>query len=374
LRVKEIQLTCDDDVNSFINYPFSLYRESSLWLPPLISSIKTSMNPKVHPFYYHSKAAFFIAEKFYGGEVLGRLAVLNNINYNEYRRSKAAFFCFFECLDNKDAAEALFTAAIDWAKCQGLEEIIGPRGISTGDGGGILVEGFDQPPVMGGSYNYDYYDRLLNAVGFHKNTDYYSGYLGRDNTLSVRYRRVANELAKRRGFKLKEFTRFNDLNQWVERIMEAHGEAFADNHTYFPPTDEEIKHLQKMLKTIVDPRLVKIVLKEEKIVGFLVALPDLADALKKCEGRLWPWGWHHLYLEKRRTKRIIVNLLAVHPAYRGRGIVAMLYSALAESFYQHGYEWLELVTVEESNRKALAEYDKLGACWYKRHRDYRMAI
>jgi ribosomal protein S18 acetylase RimI-like enzyme len=374
MQVREIQLASKHDVNSFVNYPFELYRHSPFWVPPLVSSIKSGMNPKAHPFYKHSRAAFFIAEKSPGGEVIGRLAVLNNLNYNKYQRSKAAFFCFFECFNDKETAAAMFSAAIDWAKNQGLEVIIGPRGLSAGDGGGILIEGFDQLPVMGVSYNYDYYDRLLNTVGFQKNTDYYSGYLGRENTLSVRYRRVAYNLAKKRGFLLKEFTSINELDQWMERILEAHSEAFAVNHTYFPPTDEEIKHLLKMLKAIVDPRLVKIVLKEEKIVGFLVALPDLSDALRKSEGRLWPWGWHHLYLGKKQAKRIIVNLLAVHPTYRGRGIVAMLYSSLAESFYRYGYERLELVTVEESNRKALAEYDQLGACWYKRHRDYRMAI
>lgn len=236
------------------------------------------------------------------------------------------------------------------------------------------MEGFDQPPVMGVSYNYAYYDSLLNEVGFHKNTDYYSGYLGRINTLSVRYRRVAYNLAKKRGFTIRDFKSIKELDQWMDRILEAHGEAFSENHTYFPPTEEEIKHLRKTLRAVVDPRLVKIVIKDQKIVGFLISLPDLSDALRKSEGRLWPWGWHHLYLGKKHTKRIIVNLLAVHSAYRGKGVVALLYSALAESFFRNGYERLELVTIEESNRKALTEYDQLGACWYKKHRDYLMTI
>ncbi len=374
MQVRKIDVNNKKDVNSFINYPFSLYSRSRYWVPPLVDSVRSNLNPLTHPFYKHSKAAFYIAEHPANGEICGRLAVLNNTNFNSYKNSNTAFFCYFDCHDNQQVAESLFSAGISWVKAQGLNEIIGPRGFSAGEGGGILVNGFDQKSVMGVPYNYNYYDKLITSIGFKKSTDYLSGYLGRDNTLSVRYRKIAFRLANKRGFQIKEFSNINDLSQWMERIVEAHKEAFAENHTYFPPTNDEIEHLIKTLKTVVDPRLVKVVIKGQKIVGFLVGIPDLSSGLKKSKGRLWPYGWYHLLMEKRNTEIVNVIMLAVDPAYRGKGVVALLYSALAGSFFRHNYQWLELVTVEESNGKALAEYDNLGACWYKKHRDYRLAI
>jgi ribosomal protein S18 acetylase RimI-like enzyme len=374
MLVRKIDVNSKKDINSFVNYPYSLYSESQYWVPPLLDSVKSNLNPLTHPFYKHSLAAFYIAEDPTSGEILGRLAMLNNKNFNHYKNSKTAFFCYFDCHDNQQVAESLFSAGISWAKAQGLSEIIGPRGFSAGEGGGILVSGFDQKPVMGVPYNYDYYDKLLTSVGFKKSTDYLSGYLGRDNTLSVRYRKIAFRLASKRGFKVKEFNNINDIDQWMERIIAAHQEAFAENHTYFPPTNDEILHLIKTLKTIADPNLVKIVLKEQKIVGFLVALPDLSSGLKRSKGRLWPFGWYHLLMEKRNTEIANVIMLAVDPSYRGKGVVALLYSALAGSFFKLNYQWLELVTVEEGNSKALAEYNNLGAYWHKKHRDYRLAV
>lgn len=374
MQVRKLDMNSKSDVNSFVNYPFSLYSKSHYWIPPLVDSVRSSLNPEIHPFYKHSSAAFYVAENPANGEILGRLAVLNNANYNRYKGSKTAFFSYFDCHDDQPVAESLFAAGIRWGKDQGLMEIIGPRGFSAGEGGGILVKGFDQDPVMGVPYNYDYYDRLVTSIGFEKSTDYLSGYLGRENTLSVRYRKVAIRLASNRGFQVKEFNNAHELDQWLERIVEAHKEAFAENHTYFPPTKEEIAHLIKTLKAVVDPHLVKVVLKENRIVGFLVGMPDLSSALKKSGGRLWPYGWCYLLMEKRNTKKINLNMLAVDPSYRGKGVVALLYSALAGSFFRHNYQRMELVTVEEGNGKALAEYNKLGACWYKKHRDYRLAI
>jgi GNAT superfamily N-acetyltransferase len=374
VNIREIDLNDRQAVNKFISFPFDLYRESAFWAPPLISGVKESLSPEKHPFYKHSKAAFFLAEDIRKGITLGRLAVCNNRNFNRYNNSRTAFFSYFDCLNRPAVAEALFAQARQWAQKENLNEIIGPRGLAAGEGGGVLVDGFDEKSIMGVPYNYDYYDNLITMAGFKKNTDYYSGYLNRDNTLSIRYRRIAYKLAQRRGFMIKEFSGNEELFRWIEKIIEAHSLFFSENHTYFPPTKEEIAHLIKTLKGLVDYRLVKLVLKNDQIVGFLICLPDLSGALRRNKGSLWPWGWCDLLMEKKRTRHANVNLLAVHPAYRGLGVIALLYTSLAETFFHYGFEKLELVTVEEGNRKALAENNLIGAHWYKRHRDYRLAI
>ena len=374
LLIKEIDLTSRDDVKKFVEFPFCLYRDSNFWVPPLLDGVLESLNPAIHPFYKHSSAAFFIAENDMSGEVMGRLAVMNNRNYNYFNKSKTALFAYFECQDKQQVSDELFSAGIEWARNQGLTEIIGPRGLAPADGGGILIEGFNEKPIMGIPYNYHYYDQLIRNFGFEKNTDYLSGYFNRNDTLDVRYRRVAYKLAERRGFKTKEFSSYKELSFWLNRILDAHHLAFSENHTYFPPTDEEVKYLLKTLNKVVDHKLIKLVLKDDQIAGFLFCLPDLSNALKRSRGKLLPWGWYYLLREKKQTKQVNVNLIAVMPRYRGLGVLAILYASLAETFFRCGYDRLVLVTVEENNSKAINENNYLGAHWYKRHRDYKLAI
>lgn len=371
MRVRRINLESKTDIEQFITFPFWLYRQCPLWVPPLMSASRHCLNIHKHPFYRHSEAAFFVAEGTGLGDVVGRIAVMNNRNYNRHRGTGAAFFGFFDTVNDQRVSRLLFQEASVWARREGLTEIIGPCGLSGGDGGGILVEGFDERPVMGIPYNFEYYDSLLQGAGFTKDSDYLSGYLNRSDSLDERYYRVAEKVKARRGFHIKSFRSKGELRRWTARIVEAHSKAFCNNYTYYPPTEEEVALLLETIFTVVDPKLVKLALKGDQVIGFLVVLPDLSVALRKAKGRLWSWGWRHLLAEKRRARVITANLLGVLPQYQGWGVIAVLYIELAALFFRHGYERLEVVTVKEGNQKTVAEHDKLGTRWYKRHRVYR---
>jgi len=372
VRVHKLDIEKKRDVNRFVNFVFELYRDCPQWVPPLVSAAKNDLDRRKHPFYSHSTADFFVAES--DGQTLGRIAVMKNRHHNGYHQTKVAFFGYFEVVEDVEVARALFDAAFEWAWTQGLGEIIGPRGLIGTEGGGVLVDGFEHRPALGVPYNYPYYDAFIKDAGFEKETDYFSGFISRGHELPERFYRIAEKVKSRRGFWIKAFRTKREMRQWVPRVVKVHRETFGENHTFYPPTDQEIARIADTLISIADPRLIKLVMQKERIAGFLFVYPDVSAALQKVRGRLWPWGWYELLREQKRTRWANANGLGVLPAYQGLGVNAVLYTELANTLQGSHFDCLDLVQVEEGNFKSLSEMKTIGAKWYKRHRSYRRAL
>ena len=372
MQVRRIDTERKRDVQQFVGFPFRLYEDCSQWVPPLVSGVKHALNRRKHPFYRHSTADFLVAEG--EGQTLGRIAVMHNRNYNAYRKTHVAFFGYFEVVEDIQVARALFEAAFDWARAQGLNAITGPKGIIGSDTGGVLVEGFEHRPAMGVPYNFPYYDTFIEDSGFEKDTDYFSGYLSGDHQLPERFYRIAEKAKARSGFWVKTFSSKREIRRWMPRVLEAHQEAFSQTHTYYPPTAEEITLIFDTLVSVVDPRLVKLVMQGEKIVGFLLAYHDVSAALQKAKGHLWPLGWYAILRERKRTRWVNINGLGVLPACQGLGANTILYTELAKTVKGFGFEHLDIVQAEEGNLESLADMKAIGVKWYKTHRSYERAL
>jgi hypothetical protein len=372
MPVRKLDTRRAPDVRQFINFPFELYRNCPQWVPPILPEIKLILNRDKHPFYRHSDADFFVAES--EGQTLGRIAVMDNRNYNAHHGRKHGFFYFFEAVEDFEVARALFTAAFDWARSRELDCFIGPKGFLQGDGMGILVEGFKHRPAIGIPYNYPYYDDLLRDSGFEKETDFASGYLRGDHGLPQRFYEIAERVKARRGFWIKSFTSQREMRRWIQRVGKVYNETFTDNWEYCPLTEEEMDIVAERLLAISDPQLMKLVMKGDEIVGFVFAFPDISAAIQKTQGRVWPFGWIYLLREFKRTNWVNLNGLGLLEKHRGVGANAVLYTELAKSVYEFGFEHADVVQVEELNTKSLGEMAAIGVTWYKRHRIYRRAL
>jgi len=178
----------------------------------------------------------------------------------------------------------------------------------------------------------------------------------------------------RSGFRIKTFRSKREMRQWVPRVLKAHREAFSQTHTYYPPTDKEVALIFDTLIGVVDPRLAKLVIKDEKIVGFILAYHDVSAALQKIKGRLWPFGWYAVLRERKRTQWANINGVGILPAHQGLGGNAVLYTELAKTLRAFNFEHIDVVQVEEGNLKSLADMRAIGVKWYKRHRGYKRAL
>lgn len=372
MQIRKIDTERRRDVRAFVDFPFELYRNCPQWVPPLVSDMKLALNRTKYPFYRHSEADFFVVEE--EDEILGRIAVHENRRYNAYHQAKVAFFYYFEVVEELDVARALIEAASDWARSRGLETLIGPRGLLRADGHGLLVEGFEHRPAMGIPYNYAYYGDFLEALGFEKEIDHLSAHLSGDYDLPQRFYEIAERVKERRGFWVKSFTGKREMRRWVPEIQRINNDAFTDVWGYYPVGDAEIDALAERFIAVADPRLIKLVMKDEDVIGFVLGYPDVSAGIQRAGGRLWPFGWLHILLEFKRTKWVNFNGVGLLPKYQGTGANAVLYTELARSVFQFDFHDADLVQVAEDNVESLGEVKAIGAEWYKRHRIYHRPL
>jgi hypothetical protein len=249
--------------------------------------------------------------------------------------------------------------------------MVGPRGLTGTEATGMLVEGFEHRPAVNIPYNYAYYDGLVKANGFEKDTDHLSGYLPGDYTLPDRILRVAEKVKQRRGLWIKSFKNKKEIYEWVPRVVEVYSTSFVDSHTFFPMTTREMDMIANRIISITDPGLVKGVMKGEDLIGFVISYFDISAALQRSKGRLWPFGWYWLLTEKRRTEWVNVNGLGLLPEYQGLGGNVLLYTELSKAISSFNFKHMDLVQVNETNIASMAEMKSVGVNWYKRHRAYK---
>jgi hypothetical protein len=376
MKIIQLDFNNKKQVDDFLRLPFSIYKDIPQWVPPLQMGERLRLNPKRFPYYQHSRAEFFLAYE--GTRTVGRLAVLNNHRYNEFNKTKTAFFYLFECENNLSVATALFNCAFDWARLQGLDEIVGPKGFTPLDGLGLLVKGFERRPAFGLPYNPAYYVSLIEAQGFLKEGETVSGYLKTDTPFPPRIHQLARRIAERRGLRVLRCNTRQDLRQLASYLKELYNNSLTGTEGTSPLTDEEVDTMANQLIWLADPKLVKLVMKVEdplqgmnKAVGFLLAYPDVSAALQKTRGRLFPFGWLTLLLELRRTDWINVNGAGLLPEYRGSGGTAILYSELFKSVGENPrYKHAEIVQIGVENENMQRELENFGIDFYKMHRTY----
>ncbi len=375
LKIEKVDTEKKSQVKQFVELPYKLYKDCPLWVPPLYGDAYLPLNRKKHSFYTHSEADFYVVVR--DGEVVGRICAANNRRYNEYHKTRKAHFYGLETIDDREVTTLLFDAVADWARERGLDTIIGPKGLSPFDGYGILVEGFEHRQMMTMmNYNYDYYPRLIEAYGFEKEVDFVSCYLPTDSLkLPERVKRIAERVLERGTLWVKTFKSKRELIQWAPRIGYTYNKAFINNWEYYPFTDADVKYAVDNVFLVADPRLIKLVMHGEDIVGFLFAFPDVSDALQRARGHLFPFGIIDLLLDMKRTKTVSGNGMGVLPEFHGKGGNAVLYYEMGKTIFGFNqFEHIEMTQVAESATQMRADLKNLNGVEYKTHRVYRKSI
>ncbi len=360
-------------VKLFLDLPFKIYRHTPQWVPPLSTDAARWLDQHKNPYYRHSEAVFFLAVQA-DGQVLGRLAALNNRRYNEFNKEETGFFYLFECENDPEAACGLFDRAMEWCRQRGLNKIIGPKGFTTLDGLGLLVDGFDHRPAFGLPYNLPYYADLVERAGFSQSGELVSGYLDSHMVLPERISKAAEVISKRRGLRVSDYRTRNELNALIPHLKALYNKSLSGTTGNVPLTDEEVKSIADQLLAFANPRLIKVIWKGDEPVGFLLAYPDISAALQRTRGRFWPFGWLDMLLELKRTKWININGAGITEHYRGLGGTAILFVEMYNSILNTGYQHADLVQIGVDNDAMQRELREFGIRFYKTHRIYEREL
>ena len=369
MNIIQIDLLNKKQVKDFLDLPFRIYKNISQWVPPLRMDERIRLDPNRYPFYKLSQAGFFLAYE--GTRVVGRIVAIDNRLYNKHNHTSTGFFYLFECENDQEAANGLFEAACDWVRARNLTNMLGPKGFTVLDGFGLLVKGFEHRPAFGLPHNPSYYPDLIENAGFKPERDAVSAYISADIQFPPRIHELAERIAKRRGLRIARYRTRKDLRAFVPKLKELYNNALRGTAGNAPLTDDEVKMMADQLLRFADPRLLKVVMKDDDPVGFLMAYPDISAALQKTKGKLFPFGWITILREFKRTDWLNINGAGLLPEYRGSGGTAILYSELFKSVVETGqFKHAEVIQIGTENENMLRDLANFGVDSYKTHRTY----
>lgn len=365
------------DLMQFIKFPFRLYRDDPYWVPPLIFERKAFFNPKKNPFYRHAEVELFLAER--GGEVVGTISAHINYTHNEFHNERVGFFGFFEVVEDYEVARALLDTACAWVAQRGMKAIRGPMNFSTNEECGLLVEGFDSPPVVFMTYNPRYYQEFLERYSMVKAMDLWAYKMdiesvGRDMSgLPPKLKRAVDMALARGGFTVRN-ANIKDFENELARLKAIYNAAWQRNWGFVPMSEEEIDHLARGIKPWIDPDLIFVAEVDGKPVGVSVTLPDMNQVLLHLNGRLFPFGWLKFLWYRRKVRICRVFAMGVVEGYRGLGIDAVLYYLTGKAAIPKGYTMAEMSWILENNTMMNRAIRFLGGKVYKTYRIYEKAL
>lgn len=361
-----------EDWKRFIRLPWKLYKHDKNWVPPLLTEQKKMFDSGRFPFFEHSSAAFFLAEK--EGETVGRIAAIRNNNHLAVYHDHTGFFGFFECIDDQHTANLLFKEAESWLKAEGLKGIRGPENYSQNEEAGLLVDGFDAPPVIMMTYNPEYYASLMENYGFEKKRDLYAYALDGVTQIPERLVTAADMMQKRYKFTVRTIN-MKKLDEEVEKIQKIYNAAWSENWGAVPLTPKEIEKLKEDLLQIAKPKLLFIAEMDGEPVGVSITIPDINEALIKMDGTLFPTGVFKYLWNERKIKGLRVLIMGVLKEYRNMGIDLNFYYLTFKNGLKLGYNKAEMSWILENNlpmRNALEKIPRTRI--YKTYRIYEKSI
>lgn len=352
--------------------PFRLYKDDPNWVPNLISDDKKHLSPRHNPFFLHSEAELYLAIK--DGQVVGRISAHTNTRHNLTHNDKAGFFGFFECINDVEVARALLDEAMRWNKTKGRDKVMGPFSFTINDECGLLVDGFDSPPMIMNTHSRPYYQKLLSEAGFAKAMDMYA-YLSERTEMPKRIERIASAIQRRTGVKIKSLSHNKKQRaEDIKKIFKVYAKAWEDNWGNVPMTQEELEHITKQLLPLADPELVFLAEIEDEPVGFCLAMPNFNEVLKVMHGRVNPCTMIKALRAQKRISSARVITMGLIDGYRQKGIDTLFYYYAYKNGLPKGYFKGEFSWVLENNTMMLRVAEMLDAIRYKTYRIYEKPV
>jgi GNAT superfamily N-acetyltransferase len=357
------------DLKQFIKYPFAKYRDEPHWVPPLSISEREQFDSKKNPFYEHARIELFLAER--GGEVVGRVAAIDDDNHNLTHGENLVFFGFFEAKDAR-AAEALLARVEQWGRERGRSAVRGPANPSLNHSAGFLLDAFDADPFVMMPYNPPDYPEYVSQNGYRKAKDLYAWLFEVGQDID-RIGRLAARVRRRHNLVIRPV----DMKRWdeeIERFRDLYNRAWERNWGFVRYTDAEFDHLASEFKLILDSELVALAEVDGELAGVTVVLPDANQVFKRMRGRLLPFGILYLLNRKRIMDQVRLPILGVAPEHRNKGIeLAMIHElygrAIAKGYYRCECSW----TLED-NGPMNHIIEAGGARLYKTYRIYQKEV
>jgi hypothetical protein len=372
-NIKVKQVLNSSDLELFIKFPMELYKGNPYYVPPLINEEKSIWMKEENPALQYSEAAQFLAYK--DENIVGRIAVMINHKEEKELGIRKVRFGWLDFIYDIEVSKSLINTAIEYAKSKGISKIEGPMGFTNLDKAGMLTKGFDKLATMIGIYNFDYYPKHMEQLGLVKEKEWVEFEINFPDTLPDKVEKFSRLIAEKYELELVKFKAKKDILPLVDSMFKLLDDTYKNLSTYTPITEEQIKHYkEKYFKFIDKDYIVCIKDKSGSLISFAITMPSYSKALQKAKGKLFPFGWWHLLNAGKKNDRANFYLIGIHPQYQKRGVTAIIFKEIYETFKKKGVKFLETNPELEENASIQALWQDYHPTNHKRRRTYSLEI
>lgn len=374
LEIRKIGTKCE--LKKFIQFANDLYADCPYYCPPLFFDEMNCFDPKHNPALEVSEYQLWMAYR--DNKPVGRIAGIINRKANEKWGYKHARFGWFDFIDDLEVSKALLDTVAAWGKERGMDAINGPVGFTDFDHEGLLLEGYEYLAPMASLYNYPYYVRHFEAYGLTKEADWIEIQVYPPKTVPERLDRIANIVKERSHVRVDKVKNSRELvRKYGIEYMDVIDEAYQKLYNFQPMTIAQKNYYKNMYFPILNFDFVTIVVNEkDEIVGVGLGMPDISNALRKCGGKLFPFGWYHIFkaLKAKQIDTFNLLLIAVRPDYQNTGVNALFFQDQIPLMAKYGMKRLETTSILETNTKNIANFTQFDHKQHKRRRAYIKTI
>jgi hypothetical protein len=369
IHVREVKTR--PDRRAFIHLPEKLHKGHSTWVHPIYMDEWKYFNPGKNKAFSYCPTIMLLACQ--GERPVGRVMGVINTRFNEHRQERLARFGYLETIQDQTLVHALLARVEEWARGLGMTRIVGPYGFSDQDPEGFLIEGFEQRATIATYHNFDWLPPMVENEGYAKDIDYYTYKLDVPRVFPEFFEKIYQRALRRGNFSTVEFCKRKELKPWIRPILSLMNECYTNSNIYgFAPLEEkEMDDLAKRYMPILDPKFIKVVVKDGQVVAFIIGIPDMTAGIQKARGRLLPFGFIHILRAAKKTKQLDLLLGAVKDKYQGMGLDVMMGYRMLVSARDAGFEYLDSHHEMETNTKVRGEMERMGGKVYKRFRVYQ---
>ncbi len=370
LEIREIH--SKRELKQFIQFANDLYADCPYYCPPLFFDEMNGFNPEKNPALEVCEFQLWMAYR--EGKPVGRVAGIINHRANEKWGVKKVRFGWFDFIDDLEVSRALLDTVVAWGKAHGMEELNGPVGFTDFDHEGLLLEGYEYLAVMASLYNYPYYVKHVDAYGLTKEVDWIEIQVYPPLEWSERLDRLARVVKERSKVHIVKVKNSRELvKRFGISYMDIIDQAYQKLYNFQPMTEKQKNYYKNMYFPLLNFDFVTLIANEnDELVGVGLGMPDIAEALRKCGGKLFPFGWYHLLkaLKAKKMYSFCFLLIAVRPDYQDRGLNVLCLEDQIPRFDTYGIRKLETTNMLETNTKIISYFTQFPHKQHKRHRAY----
>ena len=368
IRIEEAKTK--KQLRTFVKFPFSLYKGSPYWVPPIINEELATFNKDVNPAFIDADVKFFLAYK--DDTLAGRVAAIINWIEVDHQKIRKMRFGWFDFIDDLEVSTALLEKVEAIGREHHLDYMEGPVGFSNLDKVGVLTEGFDEVGTMITWYNHPYYQKHFEHYGMDTEKEYEENKFPFSNADPKFFLKASDLVERRYGVKSVAFTNTKDIMPLADKMFDLFNLSYSELSSFVPMTDIQKEYFKKKYISFINPEYIKFVLdKEDNLIAFAIVMPSFSKALQKANGKLWPFGFIHLLKAKKNSKDVIFYLIGIHPEYQNKGVTAVIFKEYYHTFTAKKIEMC-IRTPELADNVAIRQiWKNFGPVVHKKRRTYK---